>query len=92
MFNCLAMSFMSELENEWQSRYYADRLSEAVQVYDTVFVTHRENARKMLKRRKSACFRCVHAVASVVFALCLGGYVLMPVFCAGMLVVAVVCK
>lgn len=92
MFNCLAMSFLSDLENEWQTAYYANRLGEAADVYDTVFVTHRQNARKMLSRRKSACFRCVHAVASVVFTVTLAGYALMPVFAAGMLVVGVLCK
>ena len=61
MFNCLAMSFLSDLENEFQTAYYANRVEEAADVYDTVFVTHRQNARKMLTRRKSACFRCVHA-------------------------------
>jgi hypothetical protein len=92
MFNCLAMSFLSDLENEWQTAYYANRLGEAADVYDTVFVTHRENARKMLTRRKRACFRCVHAAASVVFTVTLAGYALMPVFAAGMLVVGVLCK
>ena len=65
MFNCLAMSFLSEMENDWQTAYYANRLKEAADVYDSVFVTHRENARKMLTRRKRRCFRFVHAVASV---------------------------
>lgn len=92
MFNCLAMSFLSDLENEWQTAYYANRLDEAADVYDTVFVTHRQNARKMLVRRKRGCFRCVHAAASVVFTLTLAGYALMPVFAAGMLVVGVLCK
>jgi len=92
MFNCVAMSFLSELENDWQTAYYAHRLEEAADVYDSVFVTHRENARKTLTRRKHACFRCVHAAASVVFTLTVAGYALMPFFAAGMLVVGVVCK
>ena len=92
MFNCVAMSFLSELENDWQTAYYANRLKEAADVYDSVFVTHRENARKTLTRRNHACFRCVHAVASVVFTLTVAGYALMPFFAAGMLVVGVVCK
>ena len=92
MFNCLAMSFLSDLENDWQTAYYANRLGEAADVYDTVFVTHRENARKMLTRRKRGCFRFVHAAASVVFTVTLAGYALMPVFAAGMLVVGVLCK
>lgn len=92
MFNCLAMSFLSELENDWQTAYYANRLEEAADVYDTVFVTHRENARKMLTRRKQGCFRCVHAAASMVFTVTMAGYALMPVFAAGMLVVGVLCK
>lgn len=92
MFNCLAMSFLSDLENDWQTAYYANRVEEAADVYDTVFVTHRQNARKMLTRRKSACFRCVHAVASVVFTMTLTGYALMPVFAAVMLVVGILCK
>ena len=92
MFNCLAMSFLSELENDWQTAYYANRLEEAADVYDTVFVTHRENARKMLTRRKRGCFRCVHAAASMVFTVTMAGYALMPVFAAGMLVVGVLCK
>ena len=52
MFNCVAMSFLSDLENEWQTLYYAYRVEEAVDVYDRVFVTHRQNARRMLLRRK----------------------------------------
>lgn len=92
MFNCLAMSFLSDLENDWQTAYYANRLGEAADVYDTVFVTHRQNARKMLVRRKGRCFRWVHAVAGVVFTLTLTGYALMPVFSAAMLVVGVLCK
>lgn len=86
------MSFLSDLENEWQTAYYANRVLEAADVYDTVFVTHRENARKILRRRKSACFRSVHAVASVVFTMTLTGYALMPLFAASMLVVGVLCK
>ena len=92
MFNCLAMSFLSEMENDWQTAYYANRLKEAADVYDSVFVTHRENARKMLTRRKRRCFRFVHAVASVVFTFTVAGYALMPFFAAGMLVVGVLCK
>lgn len=92
MFNCLAMSFLSDLENDWQTAYYAHRLDEAADVYDTVFVTHRQNARKMLLRRKRKCFRCVHAVASVVFTMTLTGYALMPVFSGAMLVVGLMCK
>ena len=92
MFNCLAMSFLSDLENEFQTAYYANRVEEAADVYDTVFVTHRQNARKMLTRRKSACFRCVHAVASVVFTMTLDGYALMPLFSAVMLGVGILCK
>ena len=92
MFNCLAMSFLSQLENDFQKQYYDNRVEEAANVYDTVFVTHRENARKMLRRRKSACFRSVHAVASVVFTMTLTGYALMPLFAASMLVVGVLCK
>jgi len=92
LFNCLAMEFLHALDNDFQEKYYADRLEEAVSVYDTVFVSHRENVQKLIKRRKHCCFRCVHAVSRCVFALTFGGYILMPIFAASMLVVGVLCK
>ena len=93
MFNCLAMSFLSELDNEFLQAWYATyRLEQASEVYDKIFVTHRQNARKLVLRQKRACFRYVYAVSNVILSLTMAGYVVMPVFAFVMLIVGIVCK
>ena len=61
-------------------------------MYDRIFVTHRQNARKLVLRQKRACFRYVYAVSNVILSLTMAGYVVMPVFAFVMLIVGIVCK
>ena len=92
MFNCLAMKFLSDVENEWQYAYYSNRLQDAANAFDKIFVTRRENVKRVSIRRKSHIFKNVHNVALCVFSLTRCGYVLLPIFTFGMLVLGVVCK
>lgn len=92
MFNCLAMQFLSELENQWQEAYYSTRLDEAVRVYDTVFVSANENAKKLLKKKKSALFRIIFKIASFTFGATYVAYRALPLFSITMLIVGILCK
>lgn len=92
MFNCLAMTYLSDLENEWQQAYYSTRLDEAVHVYDTVFVTANENARKLARKKKSALFRIVFQIANAFFSATNVAYRLLPFFSFFMLILGITCK
>ena len=92
VFNCLAMQFLSNLENEWQQAYYSTRLNEAVHVFDTVFVSADENARKILKKKKSVLFRIIYKIANSTFAATYLAYRLLPLFSLVMLVMGILCK
>ena len=92
VFNCLAMQFLSNLENEWQQAYYSTRLDEAVHVFDTVFVSANENTRKLLKKKKSVLFRIIFKIANSIFAATYLAYRLLPLFSLAMLVMGIMCK
>ena len=93
MFNCLSMSYLSDLENDWQASWYAQRQESALRVYDTVFLSVRENAKKLQKRKENAClFRCVHAVSKRVFRVTYLAYRGLPLFTLTMFVLGVICK
>lgn len=92
MFNCLAMQFLSDLENQWQEAYYSTRLDEAVHVYDTVFVSANENARKLQKKKKSALFRIILKIANSAFAVTYVAYRALPALSIVMLILGILCK
>lgn len=92
MFNCLAMTFLSDLENEWQKAYYSTRLEEAAHVYDNIFVGVNKNRKRIKKRMKSSLFFIVLWVASVVFSFTYMLYRILPVFSICMLILGILCK
>ena len=92
VFNCLAMQFLSQLENEWQQAYYETRLKEAARVFDTFFVTSSENTKKLKKRkRRSVLFRVVYTITEVIFKATTVAYWLLPVYSLAMLGCGVMC-
>ena len=92
MFNCLAMTYLSDLENDWQASWYAQRQESARHVYDTVFVSVCENAKKLEERKKSVVFRNVYAASRYVFNITYMAYRCLPLFTLIMFVLGVICK
>ena len=90
LFNSLAMEFVASLDNEFERTFFAYHPSLAVDIYDRYFVTAAES--RALRKKRKGCFKVCLWVTWVPFKLLIMCFMLLPVFCAGMVVFGAVCK
>lgn len=93
LFNSLALEFLMNLDNEYERLYFKYSLKEAEFVYDSVFVTKEESYRNVEKRcSESVSFRLFRMFTYVPYKILSCAFIILPIYCASMLVFGVVCK
>ena len=90
LFNSLAMEFVTSLDNEIEQTFFSYHPQLAVQIYDTYFVTAAKS--RQLRNERKGCFRVCLWVTYLPFKLLNLCFALLPVFCAGMIILGAVCK
>jgi hypothetical protein len=92
-FNTLAMEFLMEMDNEFERNYFAYLPGVAVDIYDNMFVTYREN--KILVAQKthdSTCFRRCRKCSWLPFKILLLLFMALPVLCFVFIFYGSICK
>lgn len=92
-FNIIAMEFLMEMDNEFQRAYFTYLPGVAVDIYDKMFVTYRENV--LMVRQKahdSRRFRCCKCLTCVPFKILIIMFMLLPFICFFMIFFGAICK
>ena len=93
IFNAMALEFLMNLDNEYERLYFKYSISEAEYIYDHVFVTKEESRRNTEERcRESPAFKCFKMFTYIPYKLLSLGFIVLPIYCATMLVFGVMCK
>lgn len=93
LFNSLALEFLMNLDNEYERLYFKYSIEEAVYIYDNVFVSRDESYRAIVKRTSGdTVFRCFRALTFVPYKILSCGFIMLPIYCAAMMVFGVMCK
>ena len=92
-FNTMAMEYLMEADNEFEAQYFQFLPGVAVDIYDNMFVSYRENVRLIReKEHHSASFRCFRRITWLPFKLLLFIFMILPIFCGVMIFVGAACK
>jgi len=92
LFNSLALEFLMNLDNGYESMYFKYSLRDAVDIYDNIFVSPEESHRNVQERvQKSNAFKFCRYVTFVPFKLLGWGFIVLPVYCVVMGVFAAIC-
>ena len=89
--DCLAIEFLMNLDNEFESVYFDYLPESAVDIYDNVFVTYKENYDLLEKKNKECSFCCLHFMTFIPFKILLLTLLVFPIFCLFMMVYAPIC-
>jgi len=93
LLNSMAMEFLMALDNEYEALYFEFLPESACDIYDNVFVTHRENRKMVTDRlRESRCFRVTRCVSWLPFKLLMICTALFPLLTFAFVFVGGVCK
>lgn len=93
LFNSLALEFLMNLDNEYERLYFKFSLQEAEYIYDNIFVTKEESHRNSEQRCKdSVAFKCFKIFTYIPYKILSCGFIILPIYCATMLVFGVLCK
>lgn len=88
--NSLAMEFVMNFDNEFETMYFDNLPEVAEEIYDDEFVTYRDNM--MMLNNKSKCFNIMRYVVYMPFKILVISLFLFPIFCAWVAIVAPICK
>ena len=89
LFNSLAMEFVHSLDNEFERAFFSYHPDLGEDIYDTYFVTPAES-KELRKQRKDCFFVCCRWMFPFkLLNLC---FMLLPAFCACMVIFGAVCK
>jgi len=92
LFNSLALEFLMNLDNGYETLYFKYSLRDAVDIYDNIFVTAEESHRNVEEKgQKSTIFKVCRLVTFVPFKLLGWGFLLLPIYCVFMGVLAGMC-
>ena len=82
LLNSMAMEFLMQMDNEYEALYFEFLPESATDIYDNVFVTHREN-RKLVGETldKSRCFRITRNLSWLPFKILMFCTAVFPVVC-----------
>jgi hypothetical protein len=93
LFNSLALEFLMNLDNEYERLYFKYSISEAEYIYDNIFVTKEQSHKNTEERcRESAAFKCFKLFTYVPYKILSLGFIVLPIYCATMLVFGIMCK
>ena len=90
--DCLAMEFLMNLDNEFESLYFEYLPEAADDIYDNVFISYTDNYKLLEKKENHCSFYCLHCLTFIPFKVLLASLLLFPVFCFFMMVYAPLCK
>jgi hypothetical protein len=92
-FNTLAMEFLMEMDNEFEKTYFSYLPGVAADIYDSTFVTHRENS-IMVRQKKynSFAFRCCRRCTWLPFKILVFVFMLLPFICFIFMLYGPICK
>lgn len=93
LMNSLAMEFLMQMDNEYEELYFEFLPESAADIFDHVFVTHREN-RKLVQQKveSSVCFRFLRCMSWIPFKLLTISMALFPVVCLAFVFIGAYCK
>tara|TARA_B110001450_G_scaffold256977_1_gene289900 strand:+ start:4882 stop:5775 length:894 start_codon:yes stop_codon:yes gene_type:complete len=92
-FNTLAMEFLMEMDNEFERAYFSYLPGVAVDIYDNMFVTYRENHIMIAqKKQESKCFRCCRRLTWLPFKLLIFLFMILPLICFVFIFYGGICK
>ena len=93
LLNSMAMEFLMQMDNEYEALYFEFLPESATDIYDNVFVTHREN-RKLVGETldKSRCFRITRNLSWLPFKILMFCTAVFPVVCLAFVFVGGFCK
>lgn len=93
LFNSLALEFLMNLDNEYERLYFKYSLSEAEYIYDNIFVSKEQSHKNTEKRcKESIAFRAFKLFTYLPYKILSLGFILLPIYCATMLVFGIMCK
>ena len=87
----LAMEFIMNLDNEFQSMYFEYVPEAAIDIYDHIFITYDKNQERLKHKRESLKFRIVEKITYIPFKILVFALMLFPVFCLFMIFYGAVC-
>ncbi len=92
-FNTLAMEFLMEMDNEFESIYFSYLPGVAADIYDNKFVTYRENAILVAqKKHDSARFRCFRRMTWLPYKILIFLFMVLPLACFFFIFYGGICK
>ncbi len=92
-FTTLAMRFLMDMENEFERMYCTFLPEVAVDIYDSMFVSYRDNLILVNeKTQTSRCFRCCQCCAFVPYKLLMLLFMMLPFFCFVCIIYGTICK
>lgn len=92
-FNTLAMEFLMDMDNEFERLYLTFLPGVAVDIYDNMFVSYRDNL--ILVNEKTAtsrCYRCCRCCTFVPYKLLMLLFMMLPLLCFIFIIYGTVCK
>ena len=92
LFNSLALEFLMNLDNSYETLYFKYSLRDAVDIYDNVFVSVDQSHRNVQEKLdKSSAFRACRYFTFLPFKLLGWGFIALPIYCLVMGVLSIMC-
>lgn len=92
-FNTLAMEFLMDMDNEFERLYMSFLPGVAVDIYDNMFVTYRDNVVLVNEKlQTSRCFRCCRVCTFVPYKLLMFLFLILPLLCFIFIIYGTICK
>jgi|TARA_B110001452_G_scaffold162549_1_gene135291 hypothetical protein len=92
LFNCLALDFVMDMDNQFERQYFRFNPDAAVDIYDNLFVHNDENSKIVAEKMKSTPYCICRSISWLPFKILTVLFMLLPFFCLSMMVVGTFCK
>tara|TARA_B110000261_G_scaffold164638_1_gene215565 strand:+ start:1472 stop:2299 length:828 start_codon:yes stop_codon:yes gene_type:complete len=92
LFNCLALDFVMDLDNQFERRYFRFNPDAAVDIYDNFFVYKQENHNLIVTKMKSTSYCICRTISWLPFKVLTVLFMLLPIFCLCMMIIGTICK
>jgi hypothetical protein len=92
-FNTIAMEFLMDMDNEFERQYFSFLPGVAVDIYDNMFVSYRDNILMVNdKTQTSACFLCCRRCTWLPFKFLIIMFMALPIVCFVFIFYGSLCK
>ena len=92
LFNCLALDFVMDMDNQFERQYFRFNPDAAVDIYDNLFVHSDEDSKIVAEKMKSTPYCICRSISWLPFKLLTIMFMILPLFCLSMMVVGTICK